>query len=109
MLTDLLEALNTTGTTFVMDAWTNAPQGDYGVVDIASDTIMWADNKPLKRTMTVNVWLYTTDDGADQADEVREVLAAAAHMITFRQVGRNFITNPTMVQWHWEIVLRGQA
>lgn len=109
MIDKLLELLNTTGVDFVRDAWVSAPPGDYGVVDIAQDRTIFADNRPLHHQLTANVWLYTHDGGEDKAAAVRAVLVDVPHMISCQQAGREFIGNPQLVQWHFTITMRGVA
>ena len=66
-MTELAERLTEmTGVPFVRDVWVSQPEGNYGTVTMASDAILWGDNKPISRRTTYNVQLFTPTS-ADEA------------------------------------------
>ena len=105
------------GITFVRDAWENKAPDDYGVVVLTGQSnALWADNKMVAQTFSLEVHLYANDGGNQWISKIQEKLAEACdwynmptHEFAY-EIGKNhwtwnaFIIGP--LQWE-EVVASG--
>lgn len=104
MMDGLITQLNTTGVTFVRDAWTNMPTGDYGVCTMVGEpSALWADDTMIAQRMTVTVHLYNKDGTDTNAKAVNEALKGADVMFVLN--GREYLQDVNMIRWTWTVTM----
>lgn len=101
MINWLLDALNATGISFALMAWSHSPDTDYGVVTLGNQEALKTDENPVSEKMLSGyVDLFTRDATADSMNAVENAIRGLA-WFELESVQFEDDTGYIHYEWRW--------